>query len=76
MEIMGPQHSEWHKFRRLLREQLWEAGKSNKCPLMRSKPLASWILKNHFPGIDVPATLKFFETKGGYCDCEVLLNVN
>jgi hypothetical protein len=26
-------------------------------------------------GIDIEATLAFFEDHGGYCDCEILLNV-
>jgi hypothetical protein len=26
--------------------------------------------------IDIPATLKYFDTHGGYCDCEILLNVD
>ena len=26
-------------------------------------------------GIDIEATLAFFESRGGYCDCEILLNV-
>jgi Protein of unknown function (DUF2695) len=27
-------------------------------------------------GIDIEATLAFFESRGGYCDCEILLNVD
>ena len=27
-------------------------------------------------GIDIEATLAFFEDHGGYCDCEILLNVD
>ena len=34
------------------------------------------ILETHFPQYDVEATLKYFQEKGGYCDCEVLLNVD
>jgi hypothetical protein len=26
-------------------------------------------------GIDIEETLAFFENHGGYCDCEILLNV-
>jgi hypothetical protein len=27
------------------------------------------------PDIDIPATLAFFEQHGGYCDCEIVANV-
>jgi hypothetical protein len=27
-------------------------------------------------GIDIEASLKFFKSQGGYCDCEILLNVD
>jgi hypothetical protein len=26
-------------------------------------------------GIDIPASLAFFESRGGFCDCEIFLNV-
>ncbi len=25
---------------------------------------------------DIPGTIAFFEAHGGYCDCEILLNVD
>lgn len=33
------------------------------------------ILKEHFPQYDITKTIKYFESEGGYCDCEILLNV-
>jgi hypothetical protein len=27
-------------------------------------------------GVDIPASLEYFEEHGGYCDCEILLNVD
>jgi hypothetical protein len=26
--------------------------------------------------VDIPASIAFFEEHGGYCDCEILLNVD
>lgn len=73
-EIMDQDHPHWQHFRQLLRWQIWPRGQKS-CPGMKSKPLTEKILKKHFPTVDIPATMDFFEQKGGYCDCEVLLNV-
>jgi hypothetical protein len=40
-----------------------------------SRTLAIRILSS-MPKIDVERTLAYFNTKGGYCDCEILLNVD
>lgn len=34
------------------------------------------ILKEHFPQYNTEATLEYFRSEGGHCDCEVLLNVD
>lgn len=34
------------------------------------------ILLAYFPEFDVNATLDYFRDRGGYCDCEVLWNVD
>ena len=34
------------------------------------------ILKEHFPQYNIEETIKYFESEGGYCDCEILLNVD
>lgn len=26
-------------------------------------------------GIDIPASVAFFRSRGGFCDCEILLNI-
>jgi hypothetical protein len=76
IEIMGPEHPRWGEFRRLLRERLRFVGRGlMSCPGISDKPLTYEILKDYFPTVNVPATFEFFETMGGYCDCEVLLNV-
>lgn len=47
-----------------------------KCKGGTDKSLAEAILKNYYPSIDIPATFKYFEKNGGFCDCEILFNVN
>jgi hypothetical protein len=39
-------------------------------------PYARAILAKHFPGVDAAASIEYFEAHGGYCDCEVLFNVD
>ncbi len=38
------------------------------------QPLAIRILKK-MGGIDIPASIEYFEENGGFCDCEILFNV-
>ena len=73
--IMGPESTDWKYFRRLLRDELWRPGHGKKCTGTMGKPMCRKILQKHFPGVDIPATFAYFEKQGGYCDCEVLLNV-
>ena len=37
--------------------------------------LEGWNATGATPPVDIPATLASFEARGGYCDCEVLMNV-
>lgn len=41
-----------------------------------NKDFAKKILKEYFPKYDLKGTLEYFEANGGYCDCEILFNVN
>ena len=34
------------------------------------------ILRARFPGVSIEKTIKYLQDRGGYCDCEVLLNVD
>ena len=42
----------------------------------RSCPKAQAILRKYYPQVDIAASLEFFHTHGGYCDCEILFNVD
>ena len=37
--------------------------------------LAEQIMRD-MGGIDIPGSIAFFERQGGYCDCEILFNVD
>lgn len=82
MDVMTPQHPRWDEFA----ERLEGPGGCNfrkdeedgiiwNCPKLRHRPLATAIL-TAMGDIDVPASLAYFKERGGYCDCEILFNVN
>lgn len=86
MEIMTPKHYNWEKFTELLegkkgcnfQEKIKDNPKSItwKCEGGKDKTLAKNILSKYFPDIDIKKTFKFFDDNGGYCDCEILFNIN
>lgn len=49
-----------------------------KCKGGENKDRATAILKkmSKQEPIDIEGTLRFFESRGGYCDCEILFNVD
>lgn len=76
--LMTPEHESWDEFCERLggpegcdfQEKGW------KCKGGTDKTFATAILKKYYPDVDVPATLAYFEDNGGYCDCEILFNVD
>jgi hypothetical protein len=79
-EIMTPQHPRWDEFVDLLEgPEGCNIHKTGQGPQWNcdgnDKPLTRAILAKHFPEVDIEATMKFFNDHGGYCDCEIPLNV-
>jgi len=68
--LMRPEHEQWKHFY----EMLAEACKTEGCD-SHSTRLAKRILSEHFPAINAAASVKFFQKNGGFCDCEILMNV-
>jgi hypothetical protein len=76
LDVMTPKNRRWKRFRARLEGP-------EGCMLVRgTKPIwrcnhthtfATKILRAM--GCDVPTSLTFFREHGGFCDCEVLLNV-
>jgi hypothetical protein len=82
---MTPVHPRWEKFVELLEGPEGinvhedDVGRSHwSCtangPHVHDRTRA--ILTKHFPDISVEDTLGFFVSNGGYCDCEILMNVD
>ena len=82
MEAMTPEHPKWEEFIGILegpegcnfREvdgtTLWDCAAGN------SKEHAHRILGDFKPPVDVWNSLRYFDTHGGYCDCEIIFNVD
>lgn len=76
MQIMTPTHSRWREFvGRLGGPEAcdWTADDTWRCS--GGHDYARAILED-IGGIDVDASIAFFEEQGGRCDCTILLNVD
>lgn len=83
-EIMKPSNKRWEEFtRRLegpegcdfkLKDKNDPMSFTFKCSGGSERPFATAILEK-MGNIDIPETMKYFDKHGGYCDCEILLNV-
>jgi len=70
MDIMTLEHSQWPEFY----VRLARAEEETSCLGGEDKSKAEAILLA-MGGFDVPASLAYFERRGGYCDCEILMNM-
>ena len=83
LRLMTPHHPRWAEFvERLEGPEGLDFTLGPKTGQMRSRcsgqtdrPYAQRIL-TAMGGVDIEGSLAFFEDHGGYCDCEILLNVN
>jgi hypothetical protein len=69
-DIMSTDHPRWDEFAERLIDCLPGPGFCD-----HSHRAATQIMA-YMGNIDIPASIEFFEERGGYCDCEILLNVD
>ena len=82
MEVMWPGNPRWHEFTERLdgpegcdfREQEPGNVMSITCECNGTKGHAVAILEK-MGGVNIDKSLAFFEEHGGFCDCEILYNV-
>lgn len=84
--VMKPGHKKWKEFcarldgpegcnfKKVKKTEKTPLGMSWTCNAQLDRPFATKILKDM--GADVDASLEHFSNHGGYCDCEILLNVD
>jgi len=69
-EVMTPEHPRWNTFCKELQASIAKNG----CTAKTGKQNAKRVMKE-MGGINIKASCDYFEEHGGYCDCEILLNV-
>jgi hypothetical protein len=68
LEVMTPDNPRWREFK----EKLWACFETFGCD--HTFDLTKLVLAR-MAGVNIEASLKYFEDHGGYCDCEIGLNV-
>jgi Protein of unknown function (DUF2695) len=68
-EIMTPENPRWSEFT----AQLGDAINRHRCNSVDTR-LAQRLLTS-MKCVDVEASIEYFRDHGGYCDCEILMNV-
>jgi hypothetical protein len=83
-EVMTPQSPRWDEFADALFEALeWTSGgapgkSSWKCDGRAAEPSHrhARAVMQRMGGVDVRKSLAFFRANGGWCDCEIIFNVD
>jgi hypothetical protein len=70
-EVLTPDSPLWEAFV----EQLEAAIDENGCAAGTNKDNAIAVM-DRMDGVDINGSLAYFEDHGGYCDCEILMNVD
>lgn len=73
MKIMNQEHPRWGEFMQKLEQAVTPDGE-NITGCQHDHAHCRRIL-TEMGGVDIEKTIKSFESHGGYCDCEVILNV-
>jgi hypothetical protein len=68
LEVLTPDSTRWEEFVELLDAAIAEYG----CAAGTNKDNAISVMRD-MGGIDVEASLEYFEDHGGYCDCEIII---
>jgi len=79
--VMTPDHPQWHEFYERLSGPEGcnmkvhpTKGLTFKCKGGEDRSMATKILRDM--GADVEASLDYFSDNGGFCDCEIIFNVD
>lgn len=70
MEILTPSHVGWNNFREKM--QIFMREKGCQQDLRNAEKVLEKVFSD---SVDVEKTIQFFKDFGGYCDCEIFLNV-
>jgi Protein of unknown function (DUF2695) len=70
LEVLTPESPRWDEFANRL---YWIVPNPGHCD--HDHRYAKQIM-SEMGSVDIPASIEFFQEHGGYCDCEILLNVD
>ena len=71
--LMTPEHPKWKQFT----EQLSAYMKENGCDSQTLRGAEHVLSKDKWgDGLNVEESLEYFREHGGFCDCEILMNVD
>jgi hypothetical protein len=74
MTVLTPESPEWEAFVKILFDAMERDGCDGDAGQAVHRHARAAMTS--MGGIDIEETLAFFESRGGYCDCEILLNVD
>jgi len=75
-EIMTPEHPRWDEFADALSAAINAQNEPGVSDCKHTFDSTRQVLAEMGVDVNVEATIKYFELKGGFCDCEVLLNLD
>jgi Protein of unknown function (DUF2695) len=76
LEIMTPSHPRWNEFVDQLSEDLWGDHTTANNPRCQHDHRHAEKVLTELGGIDIAGTLQWLCRQGGFCDCEILFNVD
>lgn len=75
--VMDMDNPRWDEFLELLDKELARDDFTEACDATTDKPLARRALvRMGLTSGEIAATFEFLESRGGFCDCEIFLNVD
>lgn len=75
-EILTPNSDRWGTFIEALDYAVQVNGCDGSEPGQPSKHQLAKRTMAAMGDVDVPGSIEYFEAHGGYCDCEILMNVD
>lgn len=77
-EILTPQSNRWKTFINDLGRSVSIKGCDGDHNAVNYLNVYRWakLILGEIGNVDIPATLAFFQSNGGHCDCEILMNVD
>ena len=78
LEVLTPESARWHEFADALGDELevhYCDGDAFQGGADKQHRHAKQVMVA-MGGVDIDGSLAFFESKGGHCDCKIILNVD